>query len=125
MKLRKSKTNKAKVAAAEEAEGQKKQRFKTFLLHGTKYKTTYNKKYENRKKYTPADPKQIISVIPGTVLELFVKEGQKVNSGEEIMVLEAMKMHNRILFPYDGVVKSVNVTTGQSVPKGYVMVEYE
>ena len=60
------------------------------------YKTRISNKFKNRKPYKPADPKIILSFIPGTVLEIFIKPGQKVKKGDDLMILDAMKMKNRL-----------------------------
>jgi len=61
--------------------------------------------------------------MPGLVLRVEVEEGEKVESGTGLVVLEAMKMENEIKAPISGIVKSVNVTGGQAVDKGMVLVE--
>jgi|GEM_PF-1302075 len=105
--------------------GDRKITCKSLVIDGTKYRTRHNKKFENRKKWYNPDPNKIISVIPGTVLKLSAAEGKKVSAGDDMLVLEAMKMKNRILFPRDGVVKSVMVREGEKIPKGFLMIEME
>jgi biotin carboxyl carrier protein len=105
--------------------GDGKIRCKSLVIDGTKYRTRYNKKFENRKKWSNENSNKIISVIPGTVLKLFAAEGERVSAGDEMMILEAMKMKNRILFPKDGIVKSLMVREGEKIPKGFLMVELE
>lgn len=61
--------------------------------------------------------------MPGLVVEVGVKEGQRVAVGDGIVILEAMKMENEIRSPQDGVVRSVRVAAGQAVNQGDVMVE--
>ena len=100
-------------------------RCKSLVIDGVKYRTRYNKKFENRKKWSSPDSNKIISVIPGTILKLCVNEGERVSAGDEMLVLEAMKMKNRILFPKDGTVKAVRVKEGEKIPKGFLMVEME
>ena len=56
--------------------------------------------------------------MPGKITAVNVKAGQAVKAGDEIMVLEAMKMGNPIMAPVDGTVKSVDVAVGQSVQGG-------
>ena len=51
-----------------------------------------------------------------------VEEGQKVKEGDQILVLEAMKMKNKILFSEDGTVKSIHVKEGEKVSKNRLMV---
>ena len=102
-----------------------KPKFKTLNIDGTLYKTNLISKFENRKKYTVPDAKKIISVIPGTVVKVFVKEGQKVKRGDNIMILEAMKMKNRIKSPRTGVIKIIKVKEGEKIAKGLLMIELE
>jgi biotin carboxyl carrier protein len=59
--------------------------------------------------------------MPGTVIRYEVKEGDKVKSGDVVVMLEAMKMENAIPAPADGVVKSINSSPGASVKKGEVL----
>jgi len=89
------------------------------------YQTRISKKFENRKPYQPVDPKIILSFIPGTVLDIFVTVGQDVKKGQELMILDAMKMQNRLKCPMDGKVKSIAVNKGVKVSKGTVLLELE
>ena len=56
--------------------------------------------------------------MPGKILKVLVTEGQAVKAGENLMMLEAMKMQNEILADTDGTVKAINVAAGQSVKAG-------
>lgn len=94
------------------------------LSDGT-YKTTLTKKFNERKAYVPENPKELLSVIPGEVVQLEVVAGQTVKAGDELLVYKAMKMHNRILSPMDGTIKAVHVQEGSNLPKGALMVEFE
>jgi biotin carboxyl carrier protein len=60
--------------------------------------------------------------MPGTVLDVKVKEGDSVKYGDVLVILEAMKMENEIFAPADGVVASVNVSAGAAVNAGDVLV---
>ena len=51
----------------------------------------------------------------GTILEIKVKVGDSVKSGDNLVILEAMKLENEIKAPKDGVVKEIRVSKGQSV----------
>lgn len=59
--------------------------------------------------------------MPGTILDVKVKQGQAVKRGDVLMVLEAMKMENEIVCPQDGTVAQVNVSKGASVNSGDVL----
>ncbi|MFC2112156.1 acetyl-CoA carboxylase biotin carboxyl carrier protein subunit [Bacteroidota bacterium] len=103
--------------------GNGKLRCKSLVVDGTKYRTRLNYKFENRIPYEPLDGRKIISEIPGTVLKIQVEEGQKVKKGEQMLILEAMKMKNRILFPKNGTVKKILVKEGEKISKDHLMVE--
>lgn len=63
--------------------------------------------------------------MPGLVLNIAVKEGEEVDEGTPLLVLEAMKMENLIKSPGAGVVKSIEVTQGQAVEKGQLMISLD
>jgi biotin carboxyl carrier protein len=60
----------------------------------------------------------LIAPMQGTIVNILVTEGQEVEAGDTICVLEAMKMENSILAHTGGVVEKVNVTAGQAVDTG-------
>ncbi len=59
--------------------------------------------------------------MPGNVVDVKVKVGDKVKNGDDIAIVEAMKMENSIPAPCDGVIASVNVAKGDSVNTGTVI----
>ena len=61
--------------------------------------------------------------MPGTILEVMVKEGQRVREGQPLMTMEAMKMEHRIISPKSGEVISVNFNKGDRVDMGSTLVE--
>lgn len=92
---------------------------------GHEYKTYLTKKFLERKPWKAPDPYQVLSYIPGSVIEIFVKAGQKVKKGDKLMVYQAMKMNNIVSAPMDGVIKEVNVREGESLPKGALLVTFK
>lgn len=96
-----------------------------FVVDDTIYETTVNKKYSNRKSWERPNPKLIVSFLPGTLLDIFVKAGDKVKTGAPLLLFEAMKMHTAVNAPFDGTIKAVNVTTGEKVAKGHLLLEFE
>lgn len=67
----------------------------------------------------------LITQMPGKVVKLMKKEGDKVTKGETVLILEAMKMENEIKSGADGVIKIINVKEGQALEAGFLMVEIE
>lgn len=61
--------------------------------------------------------------LPGRVIEIKVKVGDTVKSGQEVLVLEAMKMENSITTDYSGVVKQILVAEGDTVPTDGALIE--
>ena len=69
--------------------------------------------------------KEIKAPMPGLVLEIAVRDGQEVNEGDKMLILEAMKMENSILIHANATIKKVIVKKGQAVEKGQVLIELE
>jgi acetyl-CoA/propionyl-CoA carboxylase biotin carboxyl carrier protein len=67
----------------------------------------------------------VIVPMQGTIVKVNVKEGQIVEAGETVVILEAMKMENAVNAEKSGIVKRVHVTTGDSVSAGDPVVEIE
>ena len=64
---------------------------------------------------------QIVAPMPGKVVRLLVKEGDKVEAGQGLLVVEAMKMQNEIRSPKSGALERVQVAEGQAVNAGDVL----
>jgi biotin carboxyl carrier protein len=62
--------------------------------------------------------------MPGVILEVRAKAGEQVKRGDELCVLEAMKMRNSIRSPRDGVIQEVLVNAGAKVAYGDPLVRY-
>ncbi len=99
--------------------------FVNFAVTARKYKTLLTRKFLNRKVWVETNPFLIQSYIPGTIIQIPVKEGQVVKEGELLMIVEAMKMMNRVQMPFTAKIKKINVTVGNKVPKDMVMIELE
>jgi len=72
-----------------------------------------------------AAAKKIKAPMPGLILEVKVSTGEKVESGQLILVIEAMKMENAVKSSAAAVVKNIAVSKGQSVEKGDLLIEFE
>ena len=66
------------------------------------------------KQATPAAGKPVVAPLPGTINEIKVKVGDKVNTGDTVVVLEAMKMQNSIDAETSGTITSINVNEGDA-----------
>lgn len=69
--------------------------------------------------------KDIKAPMPGLVLSVNVTEGQSINKGDKLLILEAMKMENSILADVTATVKRILVKPGQAVDKGQILVELD
>ena len=65
----------------------------------------------------------VTAPIPGSVLEILVKEGDKVEAGQTVVKMEAMKMENEINAPVAGTISSILVSVGDAVNQGQKLVE--
>lgn len=65
----------------------------------------------------------IVSPMPGKIVDIFLSEGDLVNIGEPILTLEAMKMQNEITASCNGVIRKIHVVQGQSIMKDELLVE--
>lgn len=74
------------------------------------------------KKTAAADGEPVNSPMPGTIVNVAVKAGQSVKTGDVLVVLEAMKMENEIKAPHDATVAAVAVNKGESVDTGTLLV---
>lgn len=66
---------------------------------------------------------EIKAPMPGTVMEVLVTVGQSIQKGDNLVILEAMKMENIIKAMGDGVIASIEVHKGSSVDKNEVMIK--
>lgn len=67
----------------------------------------------------------IKSVMPGVIVELHVAEGDEVQEGQSLLILEAMKMQNEIGAPSAGRIKRIHVAAGEAVGAGAPLIELE
>ena len=67
----------------------------------------------------------VTAPMPGIILSIGVKEGDQVNAGDPILVLEAMKMENEIHAPRAGKIKKLHASVGAEVQSGSPLVEFE
>lgn len=68
-----------------------------------------------------AADKEVKAPMPGLILDVLVENGQEVKKGDQLLILEAMKMENVIKSPSDGTVNDLTVSKGESVEKGKIL----
>ena len=76
-------------------------------------------------KVPPDTSKLLLSPMPGLLISLAVAEGQEVKAGEELAVIEAMKMENVLRAERDAVVSSIKAATGESLMVDQVIMDFE
>ncbi len=67
----------------------------------------------------------LFTQMPGKIVKIMSKVGDKVTKGQTLLILEAMKMENEIKSGVDGVVKAIHVQTGDALENGILMMEVE
>ena len=101
--------------------GQRKEEYES------KNKLIQNNKPEQKNEIAKAErqaPKEVIeSPMPGSIMTVFVKEGDKIEKGKVLMILEAMKMENDIVAETSGIVSKILVEAGSFVQAGSPMLE--
>ena len=63
--------------------------------------------------------------MPGLILKIKKSAGENVQHGESVLILEAMKMENDLLAPFEGMIKEINVKEGTTVEKGSILFTIE
>lgn len=66
---------------------------------------------------------QITAPLPGVILNILVREGDTVSTGQDVLIMEAMKMENSIQSPYAGTVKKIAVHKEDAVQEGDLLIE--
>jgi glutaconyl-CoA/methylmalonyl-CoA decarboxylase subunit gamma len=95
------------------------------ISNPTPVKQTHPGPAQNSPVSTNGDPDQIKAPIPGVILSIAIRPGDTVEKGQELCVLEAMKMKNLIRSPRDGVITQIHVIPGQTVNHSALLMEYE
>jgi len=71
------------------------------------------------------EKRDVRAFIPGTIVEVLVREGEKVSPGRVLLLLDAMKMHNEVCSEITGRVRQVLVARGDRVEKNQLLVGLE
>ncbi|KAI9300186.1 carbamoyl-phosphate synthase L chain, ATP binding domain-containing protein [Cunninghamella echinulata] len=98
---------------------------------GSKFNVTVLNEQQHRLlKYMKTKSKEqqsewIQSPMPGRIISIAIKEGDQVQSGEPLVVVEAMKMQNILRSTRNGIVKKIYVYPGNNVKSGQVLIEFQ
>ena len=113
------KAGKQKVKLSEErrAEGSEERRVKSEEFNSSSASTASTSSAP-----TAAAGKPVVAPLPGTINEIKVKVGDKVNAGDTVVILEAMKMQNNIEAETSGTITGINVNKGDAVMEGDTLV---
>ena len=69
--------------------------------------------------------KYLLAPMPGKIVSINVKDGQKIKSGDNLLVLEAMKMENLLTATKDTKIKKINVKTNDAVEVDQILIEFD
>ena len=68
---------------------------------------------------------EIQATMAGTIADILVKENDSVQAGQDVVILESMKMHIPIQSNHDGTVKEITIKQGDFVNTGHVLIKLE
>jgi biotin carboxyl carrier protein len=104
---------------------------KTFLSrqkearYNASHQTEVKQNNAQAKVEAPITGKVVVSPMPGNVFKILVQPGDSVSAGQEVIILESMKMENSITSEYTGTVKRILTKTGANVPAGGRLIELD
>lgn len=89
------------------------------------YDTIITEKWKASRAWRPPNPNHLLAAIPGTVLKVIAEVGQSLKQGEPLLILEAMKMENCIVMPFDGTITAILVKPGELVKNKQLLFELD
>lgn len=94
-------------------------------LDGQDYELKRVSETEEQFESVEDDKGSLTTPMPGRIVNVFVKPGDHVTKGQELLIIEAMKMENKICAPYDGTVTTVYFPKGDQVEANVVLMDIE
>ena len=80
---------------------------------------------QSSQKPRPSHKGHVTAAMPGTIIDVLVKTGQRVNAGDPVLVIEAMKMENEVQAPVSGTVVGIFTAKGDAVTPDMALIEIE
>ncbi|MCL4471202.1 MAG: sodium-extruding oxaloacetate decarboxylase subunit alpha [Sulfuricella sp.] len=77
------------------------------------------------KRPRPSRPGHVTTAMPGTIVDVLVERGKKVNAGDPVLVIEAMKMENEVQAPISGTVLAIYIAKGDNVTPDEALIEIQ
>ncbi len=96
------------------------------ILNGVSFDVDIEKVESTRYRPKSADKKisgATTSALPGQIIAILVKKGDRVKKGQPLVILESMKMENEVLSPKNGIISKIHVKPGQVVLKAHLLIE--
>lgn len=103
----------------------------SFSINGTHFETTVKDEQELLLEKlgfhagAAASAGSLNAPMPGKILELLISDGESVEEGQPVLILEAMKMENELKSPSNGVVSKLHIQQGDNVEKNQILIDIE
>lgn len=103
----------------------------SFSINGTYFETTVKDEQDLLLEKlgfhagTAASAGSLNAPMPGKILELLIADGESVEEGQPVLILEAMKMENELKSPSNGVVSKLHIQQGDNVEKNQLLIDIE
>lgn len=91
------------------------------VVNGKAYRISIADGLEKSVSHTPRDEKAVVAPMPGVIVRIMVSEGDEVESGDPLIVQEAMKMEAAVNAPVGGTVRNLAVSVGQHVKADQIL----
>ena len=101
---------------------------KTVILRGVPYEVSdadLSEQVRKGKRGPAAIPQEVTPPMPSIVVRILVAEGDRVKTGDAVIVVTAMKMESTLTAPYDGIVTKIHVVEGDKVMPGEILADIE
>lgn len=94
------------------------------IFKGNHFKINYKDPANKVKESSSSSVKQLVTTIPGTIVDILVSKGQHVKKGERLLVLEAMKMENTLVATDDGMIEEIHFKKGDYIEEAAEIITF-